>query len=218
MVADIRRGRAIPRDQVIQEMRRKAEDPDEVVATSMVLSLKDPVGHTRITTPCRGICCVHLQCFDAALYLQLQKQAPTWTCPICNKAAGWEQLALDQFVNDILNQTPKSVEAVTVPVDGRWYIPIENNTVSCKPNPMPLVKTEPLSSGGVTTAPSASEPKRRKRHGTPEIIDLTGSDDEEFRQAQPQSPLWHFTGTISSGDTGAFSTISFLLKRKEVGG
>ena len=104
-------------------MRRKAEDPDEIVATSTILSLKDPVGYTRITTPCRGIGCSHVQCFDAAYYLQLQEQAPTWTCPICNKAAPWEQLALDQYVNDILNLTPKDVESVSVEPDGKWHIP-----------------------------------------------------------------------------------------------
>ncbi|KIW97004.1 uncharacterized protein Z519_02395 [Cladophialophora bantiana CBS 173.52] len=137
MVANIRRGRMISKDQVLREMRRKAEDPDEIVATSMVLSLKDPVGYTRINTPCRGIGCNHLQCFDAALYLQLQEQAPTWTCPICNRAAPWEQLALDQYVNDILNLTPKSVEAVTVEVDGRWHIQSETDTTGRRSNPTP---------------------------------------------------------------------------------
>ncbi len=118
-------------------VRRKAEDPDEIVATSMVLSLKDPVGYTRITTPCRGLGCNHVQCFDAALYLQLQEQAPTWTCPICNRAAPWEQLALDQYVNDILNLTPKSVEAVNVEPDGKWHIQSENETPSRRTDPTP---------------------------------------------------------------------------------
>ncbi|KAJ9612292.1 E3 SUMO-protein ligase pli1 [Cladophialophora chaetospira] len=129
MVSQLRHGRMISKDQVIREMRRKADDPDEIMATSTVLSLKDPVGYTRITTPCRGLACSHVQCFDAGYYLQLQEQAPTWTCPICNKAAPWEQLALDQYVNDILNLTPKSVEAVTVEPYGTWRIQTqaENN-------------------------------------------------------------------------------------------
>ncbi|KIW75777.1 hypothetical protein Z517_10520 [Fonsecaea pedrosoi CBS 271.37] len=218
MVADIRRGRVITKDQVIREMRRKAEDPDEIVATSMVLSLKDPVGYTRITTPCRGIGCNHVQCFDAALYLQLQEQAPTWTCPICNKAVPWEQLALDQYVNDILNLTPRSVEAVNVDPDGRWHIQNENETSSRRSNPTPSedddgdddnndgdddgdlvelrvgpsfrpsnietltphsVKTPPLSSREVSTAPSGSKPSAQTKKRPREVIDLTLSDDDE---------------------------------------
>ncbi|OAG35373.1 hypothetical protein AYO21_10444 [Fonsecaea monophora] len=218
MVADIRRGRVITKDQVIREMRRKAEDPDEIVATSMVLSLKDPVGYTRITTPCRGIGCNHVQCFDAALYLQLQEQAPTWTCPICNKAVPWEQLALDQYVNDILNLTPRSVEAVNVDPDGRWHIQNENETSSRRSNPTPSedddgdddnndgdddgdlvelrigpsfrpsnvetltphsVKTPPLSSREVSTAPSGSKPSAQTRKRPREVIDLTLSDDDD---------------------------------------
>src|ERR1700761_2137653 len=119
-------------------VRRKAEDPDEIVATSTVLSLKDPVGYTRITTPCRGTGCSHVQCFDAAYYLQLQEQAPTWTCPICNKAAPWDQLALDQYVNDILNLTPRDVEAVTVEPKGTWHIQSQaDNTGGRTSNPTP---------------------------------------------------------------------------------
>ncbi|OAP57015.1 hypothetical protein AYL99_09127 [Fonsecaea erecta] len=218
MVADIRRGRMITKEQTIREMRRKAEDPDEVVATSMLLSLKDPVGYTRITTPCRGLGCHHLQCFDATLYLQLQEQAPTWICPICSRPAPYDQLALDQFVNDILNLTPKSVEAVIVEPDGRWHIKNENENLSRTSNPTPSddddgddaeeeededgdlveitggsslrplkletltphsVKTPPLSSREVSTAPPASKSSAQGKKRPREVIDLTLSDDEE---------------------------------------
>lgn len=108
------------------------------MATSTVLSLKDPVGYTRITTPCRGIGCSHMQCFDAGYYLQLQEQAPTWTCPICSKAVPWDQLALDQYVNDILNLTPKSVESVAVEPSGTWHIQSQpDNPGGRKSNPTP---------------------------------------------------------------------------------
>jgi len=187
-VSQLRHGRMISKEQVIREMRRKAEDPDEIVATSTVLSLKDPVGYTRITTPCRGIGCNHIQCFDASFYLQLQEQAPTWTCPICNKAAPWEQLALDQYVNDILNLTPKGVEAVTVEPNGTWHIQSQGeNTGGRTSNPTPSddgddddlveisngsgfqlpkletltplsVRTPPFSSREESTAPSTSRP------------------------------------------------------------
>ena len=88
--------------------------------------------------PCRSSVCSHNQCFDASSFLQLQEQAPTWTCPVCNKAAAYEHLQVDQSVNlsglvdglwltricryvaDILKSTPKSVDQVTIEPNGTW--------------------------------------------------------------------------------------------------
>ena len=112
----------------MKPVRSKAEDPDELVATSSVLSLIDPVAYTRIVTPCRGIGCNHNKCFDATAYLQLQEQAPTWTCPICQKPAPWDNLALDLYVSDILTSTPRSTEAVTVAPDGKWHVPKDDSS------------------------------------------------------------------------------------------
>jgi E3 SUMO-protein ligase PIAS1 len=74
---------------------KKASDPD-VVATSQNLSLKCPLSYMRLNLPCRGVSCNHIQCFDATSYLQLQEQGPQWLCPICNKPAPFEQLAIDE--------------------------------------------------------------------------------------------------------------------------
>ncbi|KIX10464.1 uncharacterized protein Z518_01547 [Rhinocladiella mackenziei CBS 650.93] len=209
MVSELRRGRVITKEQVLREMRAKNEDPDEIVATSSVLSLKDPVAYTRIVTPCRSIGCAHNQCFDAASYLQLQEQAPTWTCPICNKAAAWENLALDQYVNDILNSTPRDTEVVVVEPDGRWHIQRDTDGSNRKSNPTPSddeddedeiveirdrveprpkvetltphsVRTPPLSSREDSTAPASRSNKRPR-----DVIDLTLSDDDDGDDAPP---------------------------------
>jgi E3 SUMO-protein ligase PIAS1 len=74
---------------------KKANDPD-VVATSQNLSLKCPITYMRLKVPCRGLGCNHIQCFDATSYLQLQEQGPQWICPICNKPAPYDQLAIDE--------------------------------------------------------------------------------------------------------------------------
>lgn len=76
-------------------VNKKAQDPD-VVATSQVLSLKCPLSYMRLDIPCRSLSCTHVQCFDATSYLQLQEQGPQWLCPICNKSAPYEQLAVDE--------------------------------------------------------------------------------------------------------------------------
>lgn len=53
------------------------------------------LGKMRLTIPCRAVTCTHLQCFDAALYLQMNEKKPTWICPVCDKKAAYESLILD---------------------------------------------------------------------------------------------------------------------------
>ncbi|RYP07267.1 hypothetical protein DL765_009219 [Monosporascus sp. GIB2] len=113
------RGKKIAKNTVVQELSRAANDPD-VVATSQVLSLRCPLSYTRLMTPCRSILCSHIQCFDANSYLQLQEQGPQWVCPVCNKPAPFENLAVDEYVRDILENTSESQEQVTIEPDGQW--------------------------------------------------------------------------------------------------
>lgn len=79
----------------IVTVKNRAED-SEIVATSSIMSLKCPLSTLRIQVPCRSIVCTHNQCFDAASFLELQKQAPTWTCPVCSKSTSFESLQVDQ--------------------------------------------------------------------------------------------------------------------------
>lgn len=78
-------------------MHSKAQDTD-IQATSSKMSLKCPVSTLRIDVPCRSTICTHNQCYDAPSFLQLQEQAPTWTCPVCGKIVGFEALTIDQYV------------------------------------------------------------------------------------------------------------------------
>ncbi|KAL9081844.1 MAG: hypothetical protein Q9159_006984 [Coniocarpon cinnabarinum] len=117
LVAKIKRGSVITKEKVINEMISKANDAD-IVATSSVMSLKCPLSAMRMTLPCRSTICNHNQCFDAESFLQLQEQAPQWSCPTCNKVFPFEALAVDQYVQDILQRFPKSVDQVTIEPDG----------------------------------------------------------------------------------------------------
>lgn len=56
------------------------------------------LGKMRLTVPCRAVTCSHLQCFDAALYLQMNEKKPTWICPVCDKKAAYESLIIDGLV------------------------------------------------------------------------------------------------------------------------
>ena len=112
LVAELKARKTISKEQVIREsmaseptldvikpnaflVRNRAED-SEIVATSTVMSLKCPLSTVRIVVPCRSILCTHNQCFDASSFLQLQEQAPTWTCPVCSKWTSFSSLQIDQ--------------------------------------------------------------------------------------------------------------------------
>ncbi|KAF1813148.1 hypothetical protein P152DRAFT_448488 [Eremomyces bilateralis CBS 781.70] len=119
-LASIIKARAIiSKQQTLKEMNAKAKDPD-INFTSSVMSLKDPISTLRIQTPCRSTVCSHFRCFDITSFLQLQEQAPTWSCPICSKNIKFDDLAVDQYVQEILKDTPKSLDQVTIEPNGEW--------------------------------------------------------------------------------------------------
>lgn len=116
LVARLKAGKIISKEQVLRESKlslshlmdwrlahvsqlvvSKAQDSD-IQATSSIMSLKCPVSTLRIDVPCRSTVCLHNQCYDAPSFLQLQEQAPTWTCPVCGKLVSFEALTIDQYV------------------------------------------------------------------------------------------------------------------------
>ncbi|KAK8049255.1 PINIT domain-containing protein [Apiospora phragmitis] len=204
LVAKIQ-GRRIQKDSVIQELTKAANDPD-VVATSQVLSLKCPLSYTRLRAPCRSTSCSHIQCFDATSYLQLQEQGPQWICPICNKSATFENLAIDQYAKDILDHTSESTEQVTIEPDGQWRAQASSEPEPKRPRYSSGVNASviddddddvvPLDSFSLPSARNTQTPNQ-SLFGTPgpaqgngsassgsrkrpaEVIDLTLSDDED---------------------------------------
>lgn len=117
----IKKQSVIPRQQVILEMNKANDDPD-IAATSTVMSLKDPISTLRITLPVRSTVCSHNQCFDGNFFMELQEQAPTWSCPVCSKHVSFLSLCVDQYVEDILSKTKQSIEKVTVEPNGEWSV------------------------------------------------------------------------------------------------
>jgi E3 SUMO-protein ligase PIAS1 len=195
----IKQRHVITRHSVLNEMLKKANDPDIEVGSS-VMSLKDPISTLRINVPCRSTVCTHNQCFDAESFLQLQEQAPTWTCPICNKVISYEALAVDQYVEEILGKV-RNADQVTIQPNGEWSTdkdpspPRKNgytahddsdddlveisdyrDRVSAIKNetvPTPVsLSTPPLPSRETSTAP-------RSNKRPSEVVDLTLSDDDE---------------------------------------
>ncbi|MCJ1227734.1 SUMO ligase siz1 [Toensbergia leucococca] len=224
LVAKLKSGKTISRDQVIREMNSKAQDTD-IVATSSIMSLKCPLSTLRIDVACRSTICTHNQCFDASSFLQLQEQAPTWTCPVCNKVVTFELLEVDQYVNDILNSTPRSVEQVTIEPNGQWFQTSQADKSSRRNNDRSdcdededlveikdipriaavkaesasdldsLAWTPPASSREQSTLSAAPRPASGKRP-IGQIIDLTFSSDED---EPPRAPKRQIASNSSNG-------------------
>ncbi|CEL01570.1 hypothetical protein ASPCAL01151 [Aspergillus calidoustus] len=204
LVNKLKQRKTITKEQVLQEMKSKAEDAD-IVATSTVMSLKCPLSTRRIEVPCRSVICTHNQCFDASSFLQLQEQAPTWTCPVCAKATSYESLNVDQYVDDILRSTPSDVEQVIIEPDGTWSNPKDevaagprsitpatddDDLIEIKEPGVTPVKQEPLSLSILDSLQQSQQTPARSREQSSTwstatnkrpapVIDLTGSDDED---------------------------------------
>ncbi|KAL9079722.1 MAG: hypothetical protein Q9157_001395 [Trypethelium eluteriae] len=228
----IRRRAVISKQKVIDEMITRANDPD-IVATSSIMSLKDPISTLRIQIPCRSTVCTHHQCFDVASFLQLQEQAPTWTCPVCTKVISFEALVVDQYVQDILART--SADQVTIEPDGKWsegdtsadqqgngqnqqsddsdedLIDITDTRVSqvkreepVSANPFSVTaQTPPLTSREASSAPHSNSNKRKRQ----EVIDLTLSEEEDDEPPHRPSKR-HAPGTGANPSTTAGSYYS----------
>ena len=198
----------------ISAVMSRADDTD-IVATSSILSLKCPLSTLRIEVPCRSTICSHNQCFDATSFLQLQEQAPTWTCPICNKMVTFENLQVDQYVDDILKSTPKSVDQVTIEPNGKWsQTSLQasaqiNNSGSTRssdgeddlvelrdPPQVANVKREAITEGSVLRTPPISSreqsitssglpPPMGTKRSSGAVVDLTLSSDEDDEPSRP---------------------------------
>ncbi|KAK2794949.1 SUMO ligase siz1 [Onygenales sp. PD_12] len=207
LVKQLQTRKTISAEQVIREMKNRAEDTD-IIATSTVMSLKCPLSTLRISVPCRTTLCTHNQCFDATSFLQLQEQGPTWTCPVCNKATNFDALQIDQYVDNILRATPSSVDQVTIEPDGVWSKPADaddarngtgqppsddeddNDLIEIQDDRLVTMKQEPMTtsmtlqstpsarSRELSSVPSASRQSTNKRPAS-QVIDLTLSDDDE---------------------------------------
>lgn len=99
------------------------EDADCEIATTMLrVSLICPLGKMRMTTPCRASTCMHLQCFDASLYLQMNERKPTWNCPVCDKSALYENLVIDGYFQEVIGSQKLGLDdnEIQLHKDGEW--------------------------------------------------------------------------------------------------
>ncbi|KAI8320629.1 zf-MIZ-domain-containing protein, partial [Martensiomyces pterosporus] len=91
----------------------KGSDDDDVISAGALVSLKCPLGLSRINTPMRSRFCQHSQCFDGETFLQLNQQTPSWKCPICSiSVKSWRELIVDGYFEAILMGTSPNDDQV----------------------------------------------------------------------------------------------------------
>ncbi|KAM9167912.1 E3 SUMO-protein ligase PIAS2 isoform 3-T3 [Mergus octosetaceus] len=135
------------------------------------------LGKMRLTIPCRAVTCTHLQCFDAALYLQMNEKKPTWICPVCDKKAAYESLILDGLFMEILNEC-SDVDEIKFQEDGSWC-PMRPKKDAVKVSSPQCTKIE---SSSVVTKPCSATVANEVNKKKVDVIDLTiesSSDEEE---------------------------------------
>uniref|UniRef100_A0A6Q2X067 Protein inhibitor of activated STAT, 2 n=1 Tax=Esox lucius TaxID=8010 RepID=A0A6Q2X067_ESOLU len=159
-------------------------DPDsEIATTSLRVSLMCPLGKMRLTVPCRAVTCSHLQCFDAALYLQMNEKKPTWICPVCDQKAAYESLIIDGLFMEILNDC-SDVDEIKFQEDGTWC-PMRPKKETVNVSSTCIPKIEPRQSAVV---PAHSEPSSTNKKA--DVIDLTlESSSEGEEEEEPDPPL-----------------------------
>uniref|UniRef100_A0A8B9T0J3 Protein inhibitor of activated STAT 3 n=1 Tax=Anas platyrhynchos TaxID=8839 RepID=A0A8B9T0J3_ANAPL len=138
-------------------------DPDsEIATTSLRVSLMCPLGKMRLVVPCRATTCTHLQCFDAALYLQMNEKKPTWTCPVCDKKAPYDNLIIDGLFMEILNSCTDCDE-IQFMEDGSWcpMRPRKESQELCQPPAFSGIEAP----SGVHGEPRGQDPPRRQEEG-----------------------------------------------------
>ncbi|NXT85826.1 PIAS3 ligase, partial [Zapornia atra] len=178
-------------------------DPDsEIATTSLRVSLMCPLGKMRLVVPCRAITCTHLQCFDAALYLQMNEKKPTWTCPVCDKKAPYDGLIIDGLFMEILNSC-SDCDEIQFMEDGSWcpMRPKKENQEVCQASAFSGIEASPLYTVS-SESRNASEGKKKV-----EVIDLTldSSSDEEEPPAKKQCPVSSAALPAAAGPKGVLS-------------
>ncbi|CCH41279.1 E3 SUMO-protein ligase [Wickerhamomyces ciferrii] len=173
----------IVKEKTLKDFQNEGDD-DDIQEVSTRLSLKCPLSFTRFKYPAKSIACKHVPCFDALSFIYLQEQASTWTCPVCSIPVKVKDIAIDDYVMEIMKNTSEDVETVEIDLDGSWKPIYEEDE---GPN------HKKQSQGPGSASPNdhiKQESKNASKAPTPanepEIISLD-SDEDEDEQPTPVS-------------------------------
>ncbi|KAK9461099.1 PINIT domain-containing protein [Lipomyces oligophaga] len=175
-------GRHLAKETVMAEIMKKNSDDEDIITGASIITLKCPLSFCRITLPIRSVKCSHVQCYDAYSYLELQEQAPTWTCPVCNNPAPMEDIVVDSYFEDILKRTRSDIESVEIDPDGTWRVPEQTADLDLSDSDSDIGQEGNPRDKDVAhktldiDMELPHEPNQERRSN---VIDLTLSDDDE---------------------------------------
>ncbi|OMJ25400.1 E3 SUMO-protein ligase pli1 [Smittium culicis] len=120
IVSNIRLTSSISKDKVLNKMKKSVQD-DDIIETKSVLSLICPLGICRIKNPIRSKKCTHNQCFDAEMFIELNRNMQIWKCPVCSLVIpSIYDLVLDEYFDEILQKISKEFSQVEINPDGSY--------------------------------------------------------------------------------------------------
>lgn len=183
----------IKKQDTVNHIKNHGTD-DDIEELSIVVNLKCPLAGSRISVPARSVHCKHFECFDLTSFILLQQQATTWRCPICNESIKFEDLAVDEYMQDVLENVKvyDISEVEFLPEDGTWK----------KPAHAPLLEDDDYDSDAPANQQHPAETQKEKSSFVPDdavVISLDSDEEDEepenvappSRQVQPSSSPTH---------------------------
>lgn len=79
----------------VKEKLKEDNVESDITTTSLCVSLICPLSKIRMSSPCRSTTCNHLQCFDAKVFLELNRKKLALICPVCHKPFLYDDLFID---------------------------------------------------------------------------------------------------------------------------
>jgi hypothetical protein len=95
-----------------------SEIPD---TSAQLLSLWDEKTKERIKIPARGDKCIHISCFDLKSWLKQNQTSLVFHCDLCHQVLGLEDIIIDSYILEILENTSVTVQQVSITMDGTWH-------------------------------------------------------------------------------------------------
>ncbi|KAJ7092675.1 PINIT domain-containing protein [Mycena epipterygia] len=189
-----------------REMISSMTIDEDIVAGPQKMSLKCPLSYMRVSTPCRSRKCTHSQCFDATSWFSVMEQTTTWLCPVCERTLDCKDLIVDGYFDEILKQSPESIEDVVVEADGEWHTS-DNKYGSTAwkaahpPATVPKAPPSPRKSLPAKTPPRSPSKgingdPNGKRKAT-EIVVLDSDDEDEGRVKRELSPSFASSSSVN---------------------
>ncbi len=101
---------------------KSIHDTDSITVSER-LYLRDSLTFKRFKTPCKGVSCHHLPCFELDVYQQYNKKRGLneYRCPICDESCCASKLYVDSVLLYLLELFPD--DFVSLSPDGRFAVP-----------------------------------------------------------------------------------------------